>query len=211
MHSHAFSDYMGYIEANDWMSVSRLMLSSADKLASAGAEFLIAPCNTIHKVLELVAAQSSRPWLHIATEVAAESKRRGFKCVALLGTSLLMQGDIYSSEFERLGIAHRIPKDSECKRLDQYIFKEMVVGQFTNEAKDYVMDLVRDLRSRGCDAAGLCCTELPLLLAHSDLPLPVLDSTRCLASAAVSMIRESLPLISSSAGVAANITQAGEV
>lgn len=205
VHSHAFSDYMRYIEADDWAAVSRLMLSSADKLASVGAEFLIAPCNTIHKVLDLVAAQSPRPWLHIATEVAAEAKRRGFKCVALLGTTLLMKGDIYASQFERFGVAYRIPDDNECKRLDQFIFKEMVAGKFTGEAQRYVLNLVEDLRSRGCDAAGLCCTELPILLAHSDLSLPVLDSTRCLATAAVSMIRGPLPFVGEPAGFAANI------
>jgi aspartate racemase len=83
---------MRYIEADGWMRVSRLMLSSAGTLASVVAEFLIAPCNTIHKVMDLVSAQSLRPWLHIATEMAAESKRCGFKCVALLGTSLMMHG-----------------------------------------------------------------------------------------------------------------------
>jgi aspartate racemase len=84
MHSHSFSEYMRYIEGNDWASVSRLMSSSAHRLASVGAEFLVVPCNTIHKVFDLVAAESSLPWLHIAAEVAAESKRRGFKRVALL-------------------------------------------------------------------------------------------------------------------------------
>jgi len=211
VHSHAFSEYMRHIAAGDWASVSRLMLSSGQKLAGVGAEFLVAPCNTIHRVFDLVAAQSSLPWLHIAAEVAAEAKRRGFKRVALLGTALIMQGDIYSSQFERLGIEHRIPAEDECKLLDQCIFEEMVQGKFTIEAQRYVMDLIGDLGSRGSDAAGLCCTELSILLAHADAPLPVLDSTKCLATAAINRIRESIPLFTSSRSVANNIDmQAGE-
>jgi aspartate racemase len=98
MHCHAFSEYMRHIDADDWTGVSELMLSSAHKLASIGAEFLLAPCNTIHRVFDLVTAQSPRPWLHIAAQVAAECKRRGFRRVALLGTS----------HRRRMGLPHEI-------------------------------------------------------------------------------------------------------
>jgi aspartate racemase len=41
------------------------------------------------------------------------------------------------------------------------------------------------MRDDGCDAIGLCCTELPLVLHEQESPLPLLDSTRLLAVAAV--------------------------
>ena len=50
------------------------MLSSANKLAKAGADFLISPDNTIHHAFDLVAPRSPLPWLHIVDEVAAEAK-----------------------------------------------------------------------------------------------------------------------------------------
>ena len=37
----------------------------------------------------------------------------------------------------------------------------------------------------GCDAAILGCTEIPLLVRAEESPLPVLDSTRLLARAAL--------------------------
>jgi len=37
MHTHPLSDYMDYIEKDDWDNVAALMVSSAKKLASAGA------------------------------------------------------------------------------------------------------------------------------------------------------------------------------
>jgi aspartate racemase len=40
------------------------------------------------------------------------------------------------------------------------------------------------LAARGCDAVGLVCTEIPLLVPPDASPLPVLDSTRLLARAA---------------------------
>ena len=48
MHTHSLAEYMKYINANDWVGVAKLMLNSAEKLARAGADFLICPDNTIH-------------------------------------------------------------------------------------------------------------------------------------------------------------------
>jgi aspartate/glutamate racemase len=41
------------------------------------------------------------------------------------------------------------------------------------------------LKDRGCDAAVLGCTEIPLIVRPDDAPLPTLDSTRLLAKAAL--------------------------
>jgi len=41
------------------------------------------------------------------------------------------------------------------------------------------------MKQRGCDAAVLGCTEIPLIVDPEDAPLPTLDSTRLLARAAL--------------------------
>lgn len=53
------------------------MLSSANKLAAGGAEFLICPDNTIHQALPHIEHASTLPWLHIADTVALEASRLG--------------------------------------------------------------------------------------------------------------------------------------
>ena len=47
MHTHPLAEYMKFVNANDWAGVAELMMSSAEKLARAGADFLICPDNTI--------------------------------------------------------------------------------------------------------------------------------------------------------------------
>jgi aspartate racemase len=79
MHTHSLAHYMNCIYRDDWAGVAELMLSSAEKLAKAGADFLICPDNTIHQAFDLVEHRSPRPWLHIAQEVASEAKRMGSK------------------------------------------------------------------------------------------------------------------------------------
>jgi aspartate racemase len=49
MHTHSLAGYMERIYQGDWRGVGELMLSSADKLTRAGADFLICPDNTIHQ------------------------------------------------------------------------------------------------------------------------------------------------------------------
>src|SRR5918996_1558925 len=71
MHGHSLGEYMKCIYRDDWRGVGELMLSSANKLAKTGAEFLICPDNTIHQALPEIEPRSPLPWLHIAEVVAA--------------------------------------------------------------------------------------------------------------------------------------------
>jgi len=105
MHGHNFADYLKFINANDWAGVAELMLSSADKLARAGADFLIAPVNTVHQAFDLVEHRSPRPWLHIAIEVAKEGNRHGYKRVGVLGTRALMEGPVYREKLKAAGLS----------------------------------------------------------------------------------------------------------
>src|SRR3712207_2171064 len=62
LHTHSLADYVHCLEQGDWHGVAHLMLSSADKLARAGADFLVCPDNTIHQAFALVEPRSSLPW-----------------------------------------------------------------------------------------------------------------------------------------------------
>ena len=66
MHTPSFADYMAFIDKDDWKGVAELMLGSAKKLATGGADFVICPDNTIHQALH-----------HIEARLAAHRRRRG--------------------------------------------------------------------------------------------------------------------------------------
>jgi aspartate racemase len=190
LHSFSLAEYMKNIDAGDWAGVAQLMLGSAEKLAKAGADFLICPDNTIHQAFDLVAHRSPRPWLHIAGEVAAEAKRRAYRRLAVLGTKYLMEGPVYREALTAAGIEHRVPNAEQRQRINQIIFDELVNGQFLPRSRAYYVDIIRGLEDEGCDAVVLGCTEIPLLVTEKDSPLPVLDSTRLLAVAAVKKAAE---------------------
>jgi aspartate racemase len=96
-----------------------------------------------------------------------------------------MEGPVYPQAFKAAGIEYRIPKPEQRQRINQIIFDELVNGQFLPRSLAYYVEVIRSLKDEACDAVVLGCTEIPLLVTPESSPLPVLDSTRLLARAAV--------------------------
>ncbi|RLE45342.1 MAG: aspartate racemase [Candidatus Methanomethylicota archaeon] len=185
MHTFPFNEYVKRIEADDWSGVAELMVASAKKLASIGADFAICPDNTIHRAFDLVIKESPIPWLHIAEEVAKEAVRRGFKHLGILGTRFLMESDVYPDKLKALGIKYEIPVPEDRARVNEVIFNELVYGVIRQGSRKYLCEVIEKFKEMGCDAVVLGCTELPLIVAEEYSPLPILDSTRILARAAI--------------------------
>jgi aspartate racemase len=185
MHTHCLGEYMDFVRHYDWAGVAGLMLSSADKLAKAGADFLICPDNTIHHAFDLVAPRSPLPWLHIVDEVAAAAKARGLHKLAVTGTKYTMEGTVYQAKLPAAGFEYLVPDANERAEIDRIIMDELVNGIFQPEARTYFQQVIRRMKNEGCDAAVLGCTEIPLIIDDTTSPLPTLDSTRLLARAAV--------------------------
>jgi aspartate racemase len=185
MHTHSLAEYMKFINANDWVGVADLMLNSAEKLAKAGADFLICPDNTIHQTFDLIEHRSPRPWLHIAQEVANEAVRKGYKRLGVTGTRYLMESQVYPEKLKAKGLEFRIAPQKEREQINQIIFEELVNGKFLPRSLAYFIEIIRTFKDDGCDAVVLGCTEIPMLVTSESSPLPTLDSTRLLARAAL--------------------------
>lgn len=185
MHTHPLSAYVICLDRNDLAGVAALMLSSARKLAGAGADFLICPDNTIHQAMPFVAPDSPLPWLHIAEVVAAEAAARGFNRLGLTGTRWLVESDVYPDKLARHGIACVRPGERERREISRIIMDELVYGIFEPAGVAYFQRVIAGLQQQGCDAVVLGCTEIPLIINDQNSVLPTLDSTRLLARAAL--------------------------
>jgi aspartate racemase len=185
MHGLPMALHMPHVREGRWERVADLLLQSARKVAASGADFLICPDNTFHEAFPHLLARSPLPWLHIAEVVAEDAARRGFRRLGVLGTKYLMEGPVYAEAVGKFGVEREIPDAEDRERINHVIFKELVNGLFTEESRLYFNEVMERLRARGCDAAVLGCTEIPLLVRPDDAPLPTLDSTRLLARAAL--------------------------
>jgi aspartate racemase len=185
LHTPSMADYVSCLDDGDWQGVAGLMLASARKLAASGADFLICPDNTIHQALPLVTPNSPLPWLHIAEEVAAEAERRGFRRLGITGTRWLVDSEVYPEKLAARGIDFMRPDTAERDRMNRVIMEELVYGVFEADGIAAFQQLIRRMKSEGCDAVVLGCTEIPLIIDDTNSALPTLDSTRLLARAAL--------------------------
>jgi len=192
MHTHPLSEYMVHIRAGNWDMVAQLMLSSARKVAQAGADFAICPDNTIHQAFDHVTPKSPIPWLHIAEAVGEQAKKKEFTHLGILGTKYLMTGPVYPDVLKKFGVVTEIPEKQDREEIDTIIFKELVNGIFSEKSRLYFNKVIQSLKYRGCDAVVLGCTEIPLIVNPNDCPLPTLDSTRLLARAALQRALEKI-------------------
>jgi len=185
IHTPPFSDYMQYIWNGDWGKVAELMLHSTEIVAKAGADFAICPDNTIHQAYDLMISKSPIPWLNIAEVVGEGAKQRKFKHLGILGTKYLMTSPVYSDALKKYRISCEIPDEKDRDKINTIIFEELVNGNFTEKSRLYFNKIIQKLKEKDCNAVVLGCTEIPLLIDPNDSPLPVLDSARMLARAAI--------------------------
>lgn len=182
-------------DRGDFAAVNAHLMRSCQRLADAGCDFFVCPDNTAHLAFEAARAPFPLPGLHIADIVAQEARAEGFSRVGLLGTRWTMEGSVYPAAFARAGVCLRAPEPGEREIVDRVIFDELCQGVIEENSRTAYIEIIARMRGDGCDAVALSCTEIPLLVTPEHSPLPTLDSTRLLASAAlhVAMGLEPMP------------------
>jgi len=185
IHSFPFADYMRFVSRLDWEGVAGLLVESAERVARAGADFAICPANTTHEAFKFMRQRSPVPWLHIVETVGDAAAAQGLSKLGILGTRFLMEGNLYREVLSERGIEAVIPDAKERETINTLIFGELVKGILENSTREYFRGVVSKLAQKGCDAVVMGCTEIPLILRPEDVEVPLLDSTRLLARAAL--------------------------
>ena len=176
---------MDAYRAGDHATVRRMFGEDIAKLAAAGADFFVCPDNTAHIALETPGDAFAIPCLHIGEVVAEQAQHEGRRKVGILGTNWTMTGPVYPGALGRRGIDWDIPDEDDREIIHDVIFDELTLGRFEDSSRDAYVRIIEKLAGDGCDAVALVCTEIPLLISAEVSPLPILDSTRLLAAAAV--------------------------
>ena len=181
----AMGETLDAYRRGDLEELHAILALSTRRLRAGGADFFACPDNTAHIALEANGPDLALPGLHIADVVVAEAHRLGHDTVGLLGTSWVLESDMYQSRCEARGIETMVPEPADATTLHGIILDELVVGRFSAEARDEVLAIISRLADKGCSAVAMACTELSLLVPPSVSPVPLLNSTRLLAQAAV--------------------------
>jgi len=169
-------------------------LDDANKLAAVGCDFFVLPDNTAHIAMESPGDPFPIPGLHIGEVVAEQARRDGRTKVGILGTNWTMTGPVYPGALGRRGMGWAVPDEADRRLVHDIIMDELCLGTFTDQARAIYVGIIEKLKAEGCDAVALVCTEIPLLITQDVSPLPILDSTRLLAAAAVDVALGDAPM-----------------
>jgi aspartate racemase len=184
-----FADVLAHGAAARWDKVAEVLADAARRLRRAGADFVLMAANTAHAVADEVASAIDVPLLHIADTTAAALTARGLRRVALVGTRFTTVPDGFYAQrlASRHGIAVTVPEDGDREALHATIVDELTRGVVRAESRKRCMAIIERLAGAGAEGVIVGCTELPLLLADAKASLPLFDTARIHAEAAVAM------------------------
>lgn len=163
-----------------------VMVEDAKRLAQAGCEFVVIPCNTAHYFYDELEQAVEIPVVNIVEETIRYAKARvqDLSCVGIMATTGTIVTGTYQKYAERAGLSFAVPDENEQNLLMQIIYDGVKAGKPVPRAD---FDRVANhLRAKGAQCLILGCTELSVL--KRDLPIndpDVLDSIDVLASETV--------------------------
>jgi len=191
MYSVDFAEIEALQTQGRWEDAARMMIDAARRVASGGADFIIICTNTMHKLADDVQREVQLPLLHIADATAAKIKAANIQTVALLGTRFTMEEDFYKGRLLRdYGLNVLIPDSEDRQRIHDVIFDELCVGRIERDSKQHYLDIMTRLQDRGAEGIILGCTEIGLLVQQADTSIPLFDTARIHAEAAVAYALE---------------------
>ena len=172
--------------AGDWDGAAALMVEAARRLEAAGAEALVICTNTMHKLAGAVESAVAIPLVHIADATAERLKAAGSRRPALLATRFTMEQDFYTGRLrDRHGVEALVPDEDGLALIHRIIYEELCRGIVSPDSKAAYLAEIDRLRAAGADAVILGCTEIAMLIGEADTDLPVFDTTRIHAEAAM--------------------------
>jgi len=187
-----FDDFQRFNAAYDWDATFELLVNAAENLKKGGAEAIVLCANTAHIVSDRISERVNLPLIDITTAVADAIHHAGLKKVGLLGTTYTMELDFYKDKLIANGIEPIIPESQEDRDyIEDTLRNELGRGVLNPETKRQYLAIIQQLIDNGAEGIILGCTEIPLLIHQEDIAVPVFDTTKIHAKAAVSFAVQS--------------------
>lgn len=174
-------------DAGNWTPLKEIMIDAAKRLELGGADFIIIGSNTMNSVAPDIEEKVHIPVLNIVDATGKKINESKIKKVALLGTKYTMENGFYSNILEKkYGLMVITPNGTERDYINRVIFDQLCIGDFQNQSKNNILQIINRLASEeGAQGVILGCTELPLLIGQDDVPIPIFDTLKIHAEAAV--------------------------
>lgn len=186
MYSVDFAEIEALQHQGEWDRAAEKMIEAAHHVENGGADFLLICANTMHRMADDVQRHISIPLLHIADVTAEAIRSQGLTSVGLLGTRYTMEEPFYKDRLvEKHNLKVLVPSAAERDIIHNVIYFELCDGQIKQSSKKSYIRIMEALVDRGAEGIILGCTEIGLFISQEDSKVPVFDTTRIHAVAAV--------------------------
>lgn len=164
-----------------------MMIEDAKKLQSAGADYVVMPCNTAHFFYEQIQHNIDIPMLNIIEETVKFARdEKNVKKLGILATKGTVSAGSYQRMCEKYGIEWAIPSLQDEQSLMNIIYNQVKAGKEINISE--FLKIIENMKADGCDAVTLGCTELSVI--NKDFALgrdDVIDSLEVLARRSIEL------------------------
>jgi aspartate racemase len=186
MYSVDFAEIEALQHQEHWQEATELIVSAAQSIERAGADFVVLCTNTMHKLADQIEANIQIPFLHIADVTAEQIQSHGIQKIGLLGTRFTMEQDFYRGRLvNKYGLEVLIPSEDERIVIHRVIYEELCLGITNPESRKQYIKIMRRLVDAGAEGIILGCTEIELLIQAGDATVELFPTTRIHADAAV--------------------------
>ncbi len=157
----------------------------ARRLETAGADFLVIPCNTAYVFEQAIIDAVDIPLVSII-DVTLDAIPDDCSQVGLLATDGCLKAGVYQRGLEARQLTALEPTADEMGELMQAV-NAIKAGKADAATGATLLALAQALVARGAGAIIAGCTEIPLALEQSMLEVPLLSSTDILAQRTVEL------------------------
>lgn len=166
------------------------MVHSGRRLAAAGVDLVVMPCNTAHLWFDELRRAVGLPMLHLVDAAVEDACALAgpHARVGLLATDATLEAGLYVKRrrrgHQRSALQWLMPTEHEIRELVMPGIAAVKASRLDDAAAS-LSRAAGALASRGASAVVLGCTEIPLVLGAHNTPVPVIDATAALARRAV--------------------------
>jgi aspartate racemase len=164
---------------------------AAQRLEAGGADFLVMPCNTLHRFIEDIRSSVGIPVLSVIEAVVRFLHEKKIDEVGLVATGITLESGFYQRALSAAGIRMRSPDEFQQAKLAKMIFG-LVTNRYANHQRHELLEVIDELDRQGARTILLACTDLQALVPHHPR-LQILDTMQILVDSTVAEICELEP------------------
>lgn len=166
------------------------LIQSSKLLESAGADFIVMPCNTLHFFENEIRKNVKIPFISIVDVTTAFLQRSKPQKVGIIGTKVTLESKFYQNRFKEIGLDCYIPNEFQQAKIGKMIHG-LVSNQYANSQRQILIEIIQEFADVGVSLVLLACTDLQALIPQHP-NIEIVDTMQLLADEVVRQIHSNV-------------------